>query len=187
MRMDWGLDRHDDAQMVRFFMLDHIVHLADVTRYFMGEVATVQAVRSRTPGESYVFAVNLTFASGLAGSWTLAFRAAAFDALLYVLGDGPAAVQVRNWQHLEYVSPQPPVGRGGYSDHPALHWNSGIGFAEGVMRPGYREEWQAFASAIADGGECHANVEDAWQAMRIIDAVATSLQEKGPVTIAHSP
>jgi myo-inositol 2-dehydrogenase/D-chiro-inositol 1-dehydrogenase len=161
MRMDWGLDRHDDAQMVRFFTLDHVVHLADVTRMFVGDVASVHAIRSRTKEESYAFAVNLTFTSGVAGNWTLGFRAPAFDALIYLLGNGPAAVQVRNWQQLAYTPPQPPLGRGGYEDHSRFQWDGGFGYADGVMRPGYREEWQAFARAIQDGAECHANVEDA--------------------------
>lgn len=183
MRMDWGLDRHNDAQMVRFFMLDHVVHLADATRLFMGDVEQVQAIRSRTSGESYAFAVNLWFTSGLVGNWTLSFRAPAFDALVYLVGDGPAVVQVRNWQQLEYVPAHPPIGRGGYQDHPAFQWDGGISYAEGVMRPGYREEWQAFAAAIRTGTECHANIEDAWQAMRIIEALAESLTTGGPVTI----
>jgi predicted dehydrogenase len=183
MRMDWGLDRHDDAQMLRFFMLDHIVHLADATRYFMGEIESLQAIRSRTVGESYAFSVNLSFASGVVGNWTLAFQAPAFDGLVYLLGEGPAAVQVRNWQQLEYMPARPPVGRGGYSDHPAFRWDGGISYAEGVIRPGYREEWQAFAQAIREGADCHANVEDAWQAMRIIEALMESLRTGAAVTI----
>jgi myo-inositol 2-dehydrogenase/D-chiro-inositol 1-dehydrogenase len=184
MRMDWGLDRSDDAQMVRFFMLDHIVHLADATRFFMGDVARIQAVRSRTESESYALAVNLTFASGLVGSWTLAFRAAAFDGMITLVGDGPATVQVRNWQQLEYVSPQPPIGPGGYSGHPAFHWDGGIGFADGIMRPGYREEWRAFGLSIREGAECRAGVEDAWQAMRIVEALTESLRTGGAVEIS---
>jgi predicted dehydrogenase len=183
MRMDWGLDRHADADMVRFFTLDHIVHLADATRFFMGDVASVHAIRSRTSEESYAFAVNLTFTSGRVGGWTLAFRAPAFDALIYLVGNGPATVQVRNWQQLEYVPPQPPLGRGGYQDHPRFQWDGGFGYADGVMRPGYREEWQAFAQAIREAGECHANVEDAWQAMRIIEALNESLREGQPVSL----
>jgi predicted dehydrogenase len=183
MRMDWGLDRHDDAQMVRFFMLDHIVHLADATRFFMGDVVQVQALRSHTAAESFAFAVNLTFASGIVGGWTLAFRSPAFDGMVYLLGDGPASVQVRNWQQLEYTPPRPLLGRGGYSDHPSIRWDGGIGYADGVMRPGYREEWQAFAHAIRTGETCHANVEDAWQAMRIIEALAESLRARAPIAI----
>jgi predicted dehydrogenase len=149
----------------------------------MGDVARVQAVRSRTEAESYAFAVILTFASGVAGTWTLAFRAAAFDSLVYLLGDGPAAVQVRNWQFLEYTPPQPPCGRGGYTDHPRFVWDGGINYADGVMRPGYREEWQAFARAIREGSECRADVEDAWQAMRIVEAVLESLRDERPVEL----
>jgi predicted dehydrogenase len=184
MRMDWGLDRHDDVQMMRFFMLDHIVHLADATRFFMGDLAQVQAIRSHTQGESYALAVNLWFASGLVGSWTLAFRAPAFEGMVTLLGDGPATVQVRNWQQLEYIPPRPLIGRGGYNDHPAVRWDGGIGFADGVIRPGYREEWQAFARSIREGSECHANVEDAWQAMRIVEALLESLQTRSAVEIS---
>ena len=97
-------------------------------------------------------------------------------------GEGPAAVQVRNWQQLEYVPPQPLVGRGGYQDHPRFQWDGGIGYVDGVARPGYREEWQAFAQAIHEGSECHANVEDAWQAMRIIEALNESVRTGSPVS-----
>ncbi len=93
------------------------------------------------------------------------------------------SAQVRNWQQLEYVPPQPPLGRGGYQDHPRFAWDGGFGYADGVMRPGYREEWQAFARAIQEGSECHANVEDAWQAMRIIEALNESLCEGKPVSL----
>jgi predicted dehydrogenase len=182
MRMDWGMDRNDDAQMVRFFTLDHVIHLADATRYFMGDVASVHAIRSRTQEESYAFAVNLSFTSGLVGCWTLGFRAVAFDTLIYLLGNGPASVQVRNWQQLEYAPPQAPVGQG-FHGYPRIHWDGGINYAEGVMRPGYREEWQAFARAIQEGTECHANVEDAWQAMRIVEAMNRSLSEERSVAL----
>jgi predicted dehydrogenase len=46
-----------------------------------------------------------------------------------------------------------------------------------------REEWQVFARAIREAGECHANVEDAWQAMRIIEALNESLREGRPVAL----
>ena len=90
---------------------------------------------------------------------------------------------ISRFPHSSGASGHIPVGRGGYQDHPAFQGDGGINYADGVMRPGYREEWQAFAAAIRTGAECHANVEDAWQAMRIVEALAESLRIGDPVTI----
>jgi predicted dehydrogenase len=38
--------------------------------------------------------------------------------------------------------------------------------------------------AIHEQRECHANVEDAWQAIRIIEALNESLREGRPVALA---
>ena len=82
------------------------------------------------------------------------------------------------------MPPKPGIGRGSYSDHPALIWNSGIGYMEGLGRPGYREELELFARAIREGGAAHPNLEDAWQAMRVIDAIEQSLREDAVVRLA---
>jgi predicted dehydrogenase len=92
-------------------------------------------------------------------------------------------VQVRNWQTIEYMPPRALIGRGGYADHPAVTWDSGIGYQDGIGRPGYREEIELFARAIREGSACHANLEDAWKAMMVIDAIERSLREGGTIAV----
>jgi predicted dehydrogenase len=57
---------------------------------------------------------------------------------------------------------------------------------EGVGRPGYREELELFAQTIREGGTGHPNLEDAWQAMLVIDAIEQSLREEKLVHIVQS-
>ena len=184
MRRDWGLT---EDQEQRYFLLDHAIHIIDCMHAFMGKVATVYAMALPARTGAHALQITLSFASGALGTLTMAHRTPVFDALVLVLGDGPAHVQVRNWHTLEYMPSQPAIGRGGYSDHPALIWNSGIGYMEGVGRPGYREELELFAQTIREGGTGHANLEDAWQAMLVIDAIEQSLREERLVNIAASP
>jgi predicted dehydrogenase len=182
-RRDWGLT---DDQEQRYFLLDHAIHIIDCMHALMGKVASVHAVALPDRSGAQAMQVTLTFTSGALGTLTMAHRTPVFDALVLVLGDGPAHVQVRNWHTLEYMPPKPAIGRGGYADHPALVWNSGIGYMEGLGRPGYREELELFAQAIREGGKGHADLEDAWQAMLVIDAIEESLRQGSGVTLAVS-
>ncbi|MBI4553279.1 MAG: Gfo/Idh/MocA family oxidoreductase [Candidatus Latescibacteria bacterium] len=184
MRMDWGMRRDDDADMVRFFMLDHLIHHIDLARYFLGEIVAVHTTRSATTGEQYALVFSLTFANGVAGSLTAGFRSPSFDNQVYLLGDGPASVQTSNWTRLIYHPPQPPVGQGGYSDHPAVTWDGGISYQNGVIRPGYREELELWARAILEDGDCHSTVEDGWRDMLVIDAMVESLNTGRTVEIS---
>lgn len=183
MRMDWGMRRDDDADMTRFFLMDHIIHHIDLARYFMGEIASVYATRSRTPDEQYALVFTLAFENGVAGSLSAVFRAPSFDNQVHISGAGPASVQTLNWSSLIYHPPQAPVGRGGYSDHPVIAWDGGISYQNGVVRPGYREELELWAAAILNDGECHATVEDGWRDMVVIDAMMESLHTGGTVEI----
>ena len=73
------------------------------------------------------------------------------------------------------------------------YWARGIG--EDVVRRSIRgslcfglfdhDRQVGFARAITDGTVCHANVEDGWQAMRIIEALMESLRTRAAVEIRH--
>ena len=183
MRMDWGMDRQSDADMFRFFLLDHIIHHLDLARSFMGEIAAVSVTRTQAEGEQYAAAINFRFASGVAGSQTIAVRSPLFDNRTMILGDGPAWVQTHNWTKLTYAVPGLPVGQGGYSDGPVVQWDGGISYQDGVIRPGYREEFTAWARAILDDTECAANLEDGYREMLILDAIVESSQTGAEVIV----
>ncbi len=180
MRMDWGMNRESDTEMLRFFLMDHIIHHIDLTRFLMGEIVEVSTVRTEGIEDRYAFVVSLRFANGASGSLACCFRAPSFDNHVVLYGDGPAAVEVRNWTKLEYRPPNLPVGSGSYQDSPGIHWDGGISFQQGVIRPGYREELTLWAKGILEGAECHATVEDGWRDMVVLEAILESLVEKKP-------
>ncbi|MBI2193478.1 MAG: Gfo/Idh/MocA family oxidoreductase [Planctomycetes bacterium] len=183
MRMDWGLKRESDDDMFRFFFLDHIIHHLDLARFFMGEIAAVTAMRTRAPGEVYAASILYRFASGVAGSQSIAFRSPVFENRSLIAGTGPAWVETHNWSKLAYSLPNLPVGQGGYSDGRILSWDGGISYQNGVSRPGYREELTAWAAAIRNNTECGANLEDGYREMQIIDAIIQSVREGREVPI----
>ena len=174
MRMDWGMKRDSDADMFRFFLLDHIIHHLDLTRFFMGEIEAVSVMRSRTAGEQYSAAINYRFASGAAGSQTIAMRSSEYRNRVLIVGDGPAWVETENWTKLRYSGGDIPLGSGGYQDSRIVHWDGGITYSDGVVRPGYREELTAWARAVLTDGECGANLEDGYREMQLIDAIVES-------------
>ena len=174
MRMDWGMKRDSDADMFRFFLLDHIIHHLDLTRFFMGEIEAVSVMRSRIAGEQYAAAINYRFASGAAGSQTIAMRSPDYHNRVLIVGDGPAWVETENWTKLRYSGGDIPLGRGGYADSRIVHWDGGITYSDGVVRPGYREELTAWARAVLTDGECGANLEDGYREMQLIDAIVES-------------
>ena len=174
MRMDWGMKRDSDADMFRFFLLDHIIHHLDLTRFFMGEIEAVSVMRSRTAGEQYSAAINYRFASGAAGSQTIAMRSSEYRNRILIVGDGPAWVETENWTKLRYSGGDIPLGSGGYQDSRIVHWDGGITYSDGVVRPGYREELTAWARAVLTDGECGANLEDGYREMQLIDAIVES-------------
>jgi len=183
MRMDWGMDRGSDADMFRFFLLDHIIHHLDLARSLMGEIAAVSVTRTQVEGEVYAAAINFRFALGVAGSQTIATGSALFDNRTMILGDGPACVETHNWTKLTYSGPDVPIGLGGYSDNPIVHWDGGISYQDGVIRPGYREEFTAWARAILDDTECAANLEDGYREMLVLDAIVESSETGAEVTV----
>jgi predicted dehydrogenase len=64
-----------------------------------------------------------------------------------------------------------------------MTWDSGITYNDGVSRPGYKEELEQFARAILYDEPCHADLEDGWKAMLVLDAIEESLQEGKPAAV----
>jgi myo-inositol 2-dehydrogenase/D-chiro-inositol 1-dehydrogenase len=185
MRMDWGMRRDSDDDMFRFFLLDHVIHHLDLARFFMGDIESVYATRSRIAGEQYAAVIHLRFQSGVVGSQTVAFRSPVFENRSFIAGDGPAWVETHNWTKLTYAIPDLPVGSGGYNDGRVVTWDGGISYQNGVIRPGYREELTAWARAILDNTDCRANLDDAYREMLVIDAIVESLRTNQEVPLVY--
>lgn len=185
MRMDWGMDRDSEDEMLHFFLLDHIIHHIDLTRFFMGEIIAVSTYRTEGIPDRYAFAASLKFESGASGSLSCSFKAPSFDNQVVIYGDGPVAVEVKNWSTLEYRAENLPVGKGGYQDSPKVKWDGGISYQDGVMRPGYRSELSLWVNGILQGARCHADVEDAWRDMVVLETLLESLRVEEPRRVEY--
>ena len=183
MRLDWGLDRDDDRQMLRFFLLDHIIHHIDLARFFNGEIKAVHTLRTDGPDDRYAFLVGLTFASGVVGSLTCCFRAPSFDNEVVLYGDGPAAVEAKNWSTLSYRPPELGVGQRGYADSTEINWSGGIGLHVGAQKTAYWYELRQWATGILEDGSPHATVEDGYQDMLVLEAILESAANGSTVLI----
>jgi UDP-N-acetylglucosamine 3-dehydrogenase len=175
MRMDWGMDRSSESQMFLFFLLDHVIHQIDLARFLMGEISVVKAARTRAIDDRYAFVASLEFENGPCGSISCSFRAPTLDNQVAIYGDGPSSIEARDWTHLVYRPPCPPIGQGGYDDSPSIQWSGGISFQEGVIRPGYREELRLWADGMLNGARCHADLEDGWLDMLVVEALHRSI------------
>ncbi|GIX06021.1 MAG: hypothetical protein KatS3mg115_0424 [Candidatus Poribacteria bacterium] len=183
MRLDWGMDPRSDRDMFRFFLMDHIIHSLDLARFFMGEIVAVRAVRSRAAERQYAGVIQYRFESGAVGSETIAMRSPTFETRVHIVGDGPSWIAVHNWSKIALSVPDLPIGQGGYNDGRAIHWDGGITYQNGAIRPGYREELTAWARAILEDTECRANLEDGYREMLLIEAIMKSVETGEEVAV----
>lgn len=165
------------------YLLAQGVHIADCIRFLMGDVAQVQTMAFEGQGGAVSMAVSLRFASGAAGILGLAAAAPILQTKMLVVGDGEAIVEVYNGDHLRASKKKTWCGTpGGYMDYPSLEWNQGWG-RPGYRRVAYAEELKHFAQALLAGEQPHASLQDAYQAMRILEAIEQSRKSGQPVAL----
>jgi len=156
-------------------LADHIVHLADIFRWYLGEeVVSVYAQSNRVFHASEVEVetggmVSLEFASGIFASidcsWSRPEAWPSWGGLSFELVSGRGAVRVDGFsQNVEFFS----EARGGLS---WLPWGSD---ANAAMIG-------EFAAAIAEGREARPNGEDGLAALRIVAAAYESAASGRPV------
>ncbi len=155
-------------------LADHIVHLADIFRWYLGEeVVSVYAQANRIFHESKVEVetggmVSLEFASGVFASidcsWSRPEAWPAWGGLSFELVSARGAVRVDGFsQNVDFFSEE----RGGLA---WLPWGSD---ANAAMI-------EEFASALAEGREPRPSGEDGLQAVRIVAAAYESAAEGRP-------
>lgn len=155
------------------YLLDQGVHPTDCMRFLMEDVATVRSVIRGGNNGRLSFAVSLQFVNGAVGTLNLMGGSCQLESSIFVAGDGGQSVQVRNFTQLEYLNSDPWLGGGGYRDFPSQCWSQGTHY-RGHSRHGYVEELEHFALSILTGQQPHASLEDAYQMMRIIQAIRDS-------------
>jgi predicted dehydrogenase len=143
-------------------------------RYLVGsEVARLYAAIAERPDGTTSYAITFRFASGAVGTMSLFGGTHTLMMETGITGSSGRAIEVEEAARLTYYKEAPALGAGGYVDSPSMSWHQG-NLYRGYARPGYLEELRHFAEALLAGEQPRASLHDAWQDMRILEAVIES-------------
>lgn len=158
------------------FMLDQVIHPTDGMRFFMGQVSQVYAIGDVDAATSNVsISVNLRYENGGIGTMTLG-TGPVLEAMVFIKGTNKQAVQVFDTRMLRrYRVPTWLGSGGGYVDTPTEEWNINSAY-HGIARPGYLEEMQHWAQSLMTGKQPHSSLEDAYENMRVLEAISRSIE-----------
>jgi predicted dehydrogenase len=158
------------------FMLDQVIHPTDCMRFFMGQVAEVYAMGTVDSASSSVsISVNLRYENGGIGTMTLG-TGPVLEAMVFIKGTNNQAIQVFETRKLRrYRVPTWLGSGGGYADTPSEEWNLNTAY-HGISRPGYLEEMRHWAQSLQAGTQPHSSLEDAYQNMRVLEAISHGIE-----------
>ena len=66
--------------------------------------------------------------------------------------------------------------------HPTEEWNLNTAY-HGINRPGYLEEMRHWAASLQAGTQPHSSLEDAYQNMRVLEAISQSILSREVIQI----
>ena len=166
------------------FMLDQAIHPTDCMRFFMGQVSQVFAIGEIDSASSTVsMSVNLRYENGGIGTMTLG-TGPVLEAMVFIKGTNNQAIQVFETRKLRrYRVPTWLGSGGGYADTPSEEWTLNTAY-HGIGRPGYLEEMQHWAQSLQAGVQPHSSLEDAYQNMRVLEAMSHSIETGEVVQIS---
>lgn len=165
------------------FMLDQVIHPTDGMRFFMGQVSEVYAVGTiDAPSSNVSISVNLKYENGAIGTMTLG-TGPVLESMVFIKGTNNQAIQVFETMKLKRYRVPTWLGTGGgYIDTPTEEWNLNSAY-HGINRPGYLEELQHWAQSLQAGTQPHSSLEDAYQNMRVLEAISRSVESGEVVQI----
>ncbi len=148
------------------FLVDNSVHMVDLARYLMGEIAELAVKRAEGAGGRVAYAVALQFASGAVGTLHLSTLQSweAHNERVEVTGEGMAAVVDNVVSYREYA-------RSG----PGAAWepNFTVPLDENhfLSVAGYAPELQHFADVVRGRCSPRTTIEDSLRALEVIDRI----------------
>jgi len=170
---------------VRGYLLGQVIHPVDCMRFLVGdEVSEVYAAIAERPDDTTSYAVTFRFEGGAVGTMNLFGGTHTLMMETAIIGSSGRCVEVEEAARLTYYKEQPPLGQGGYIDTPSMHWHQG-NLYRGYGRPGYLEELEHFAAALLAGEQPRSSLEDAYENMRLLEAIIESHAGRQPVRLAH--
>ncbi|MEM3425902.1 MAG: Gfo/Idh/MocA family oxidoreductase [Thermoproteota archaeon] len=163
------------------FMLNQAVHPMDCLQFLGGRVVEAEARGVVEEGRKLAVSASLIFASGAVGSFTLGGCSPLFYERVGVQGTGGWA-EAEQFKRLRYAGRERWIEPTDPSAIQTLVFEHGSHY-RGVSRPGYVEELEVFAESVLSGGHPHADAEDAYYALKTLDAIVKSIEKGGSVRI----
>ncbi len=163
------------------FMLNQAIHPMDCLQFLGGRVVEAEAAGLVEEGRRLAFSAALRFSSGALGSFTLAGCSPVFYERVGVQGTGGWA-EAEQFKRLRYAGRKRWIEQTDPSAVQTLVYEHGSHY-RGVSRPGYVEELEVFAQGVASGDRPHADAEDAYYALKTLDAIVRSVEKGGRILI----
>jgi predicted dehydrogenase len=155
------------------YMLDWGCHAIDLLTYLFGNITRLSAVTTGDEPQAYV--VQLTFANGAIGAFTVTERINARN-LEEIVAVGSEGVLVRCTDSTEMIATR-------HGQPFAAYKNDFVnGAANGGVEQGFVGELQAFIDAIKNGTTPEANIESSTHTMAVYEAIQKSAAARGAIT-----
>ncbi|MEM2539305.1 MAG: Gfo/Idh/MocA family oxidoreductase, partial [Candidatus Bathyarchaeia archaeon] len=145
----------------------------DCLQFLGGRVIEVEAMGIAVEGKRLAVSASLLFDSGAIGSFTLGGCSPIFYERVGVQGTEGWA-EAEQFKRLRYASRKGWMEPTDPTAIQTLIFEHGSHY-RGVSRPGYVEELEHFAHCILSGSHPHADAEDAYYALKTLDAIVKSV------------
>ncbi|MEM1507600.1 MAG: Gfo/Idh/MocA family oxidoreductase [Candidatus Bathyarchaeia archaeon] len=163
------------------FMLNQAIHPMDCLQFLGRRVVEVEARGIAVEGRKLAVSASLLFASGAVGSFTLSGCSPIFYERVGVQGTEGWA-EAEQFKRLRYASRKGWMEPTDPTAIQTLIFEHGSHY-RGVSRPGYVEELEHFTQCILSGSHPHADAEDAYYALKTLDAIVKSVNAGGKVRV----
>lgn len=155
------------------FMLNQAIHPMDCLQFLGGRIVEVEAEGIVAEGKKLAISAILQFASGPIGSFVLGGCSPIFYERVGIQGT-EGWVEAEQFKRLKYTSRKGWIESTDPTAIETLVFEHGSHY-RGVSRPGYVEELEYFAQCILSGSHPHADAEDAYYALKTLDAIIKSI------------
>ena len=164
------------------YMIFQTTHAVDLARFVGGEILSVFARLSVGSEGRFAVACTVDFAGGATGTITLTGCTPNWTCRLEAAGDARAHLRLVDLHTLHF---EPYGPESGYRPSPGLpghYWNPAVR-DNAEQRGGYWGQMQAFGQALLKGKSDSPTLRDAYQAMRVCEAILDSIARGEPVQV----
>lgn len=164
------------------YMIFQSTHAVDLARHVGGEIETVFADLSVGVDGRFAIAAVSQFRSGATGTITLTGSTPNWTCKLEASGDAGAHLKLEDLHTLQF---EPQLEESGYQPVPGIpgrYWNPATR-DNAERRGGYWGQMQAFARAVQKGVPTLPTMRDAYQAMRVCEAMLDSIERCEPIPV----